>query len=454
MKPEQRPLTHDELIDWDRRFLWHPFTQFDEWKDESPLITVRGEGPYLIDAKGQRYLDATSSMWCNILGHHVPAIDQAMKTQIEHIAHSGLFSQTHEPAIRLAKKLVDVTPAHLSRVFFSDNGSTAMEVALKLAFQYWYNQGQTRRSHFIAIGGAYHGDTLGDVSVGDVGIFHRVFKPLLFPRTILPPPYDASQAGNHEAAAEASLKTLRRTLRRQASKVAAVVFEPYIQGASGVHVYHDSFMREAVQIAREHDVLVIFDEVLTGFGRLGQPFAMSRENLEPDLVALSKGLTNGQVPLAATLATETLFDAFRGEYQSYKTFYHGHTFTGYQLGCAVALATLEALFDDKRIEGAAELSTKIDRLLEGVTANPLIDHVRGMGLIRAIELKVPPGTEDRRWAHEIALAARTQGVLLRPLGNALVLVPSLAWTMSQLSLALDILMETTSKILPLEKTAA
>jgi adenosylmethionine-8-amino-7-oxononanoate aminotransferase len=405
-----------ELADTDKRVLWHPFTQQQGWSDEDPLIVERGRGCTLYDTDGNAYIDGVSSLWCNVHGHGHPAIDAAVREQLGRIAHTTMLGLSHPPAIELAQRLVEIAPPGLARVFFSDNGSTAAEVALKMAFQYWRHRGEPERTGFVCLRDAYHGDTIGAVSVGGIDLFHSCFGPLLF---------DAWQAEPGDAAA------LDALLAQHAGEVAAVIVEPLVQGAAGILVHPEGYLGAVRELCDRHDVLLIADEVATGFGRTGTMFACEQEDVAPDLMCVAKGLTGGYMPLAATLATERIYEAFLGEYEELKTFFHGHTYTGNPLACAAALATLEIF---EREDTLTALQPKIELLGEllGELVAPLaqVREVRRRGFMVGIELDDFP--VELRMGHAVTTAARRRGAIIRPLGDVVVLMPPLAISEVQL----------------------
>jgi adenosylmethionine-8-amino-7-oxononanoate aminotransferase len=398
--------TTADLAAADRRSLWHPFTQQEDWESEEPPIVIdHAEGTTLYDTYGNAYIDGVSSLWCNVHGHRVRAIDDAVKAQIDRVAHSSMLGLSHEPAIELAERLLAIAPPGLSRVFYSDSGSTAVEVALKMAFQWWAQRGEPR-SGFIGLENGYHGDTIGAVSVGGVDLFHSLYRPLLF---------DTWQA---RAGDERHLEEL---LSEHGPRVAAVIVEPLVQGAAGMLMQPEGYLARVRELCDAHGVLLICDEVATGFGRTGAMFACDHEGVAPDLMCVGKGLTGGYLPLAATLTTERIYEGFLGES---RTFFHGHTYTGNPLACAAAIATLE-LFERKRT--LARLETKIallTRLLAQRIA-PLgsVAEVRQRGFMVGIELN--PSSLDERLGHQVALAARSRGAIIRPLGDVVVLMPPL-----------------------------
>ena len=317
-----------ELADLDRQHLWHPFTQQQSWQEEDFPIIERADDTTLYDTQGNAYIDGVSSLWCNVHGHRHPAIDIAIKDQLDRVAHSTMLGLSHAPAAKLAKRLVDIAPDGLSRVFFSDNGSTACEIALKMAYQFHHQRGEWWRSGFVCLRDSYHGDTLGSVSVGGIELFHSLYRPLLF---------DAWQAPAGDADA------LRALLAEHADRCAAVIVEPLVQGAAGIQVHPEGYLRAVRELCDEFGLFLICDEVATGFGRTGTMFACEQEGVSPDLMCVAKGLTGGYLPLAATLTTERVYEGFLGRHEQFRTFFHGHTYTGNPLACAAALATLAHL---------------------------------------------------------------------------------------------------------------
>ncbi len=390
----------------DRRHMWHPFTEQRAWcEQEQPLVIDHAAGTNLYDPEGNAYIDGVSSLWCNVHGHCHPAIDAAIQAQLGRVAHSTLLGLTHEPAIELAEKLIAVAPRGLTRVFYSDSGSAAVEVALKLAFQFWARRGEPQRTGFICLENAYHGDTLGAVSVGAIDQFHTLYRPLLF-GTLTARAGDAAH--------------LEQLLAWHAGRVAAVIVEPLVQGAAGMLMQPDGYLARVRELCDAHDVLLICDEVATGFGRTGRMFACEHELVSPDLLCVGKGLSGGYLPLAATLTTERLYEGFLGD-----TFFHGHTFTGNPLACAAGIASL-ALFERERTLEA--LQPKIDllsRLLaQRIAILPGVAEVRQRGFMVGIELIEQPPEE--RLGHQVTVAARRRGAVIRPLGDVVVLMPPLA----------------------------
>ncbi|GAB4267960.1 MAG: adenosylmethionine--8-amino-7-oxononanoate transaminase [Deferrisomatales bacterium] len=433
----------------DKRHLWHPFTQAQEWEDEAALVVERAEGCWLVDTDGRRYLDGVSSLWVNVHGHRVPEVDAAIRAQLDRMAHSTLLGLSAVPAIELAARLVELAPGALPRVFYSDSGSTAVEVALKMAYQCRQQRGEPRRRRFVAFTEAYHGDTVGSVSLGGIETFHGLYRPLLFDALRAPYPYcyRCPLGAAPETCARACLGELEQLLDRQGEEVCALVIEPLVQGAAGIVTAPDGFLKEVERLCRRHGVLLICDEVATGFGRTGTLFACEQEAVEPDFLCLAKGITAGTLPLAATLTTEAVYDAFRGPYEAHRTFYHGHSYTGNALACAAALANLDR-FRDRNVLGT--LPPKIDRLRRRLADRvaPLahVGEVRQRGLMVGIELvadratKAPFPVAERR-GRRVALEARRKGVVIRPLGDVVVLMPPLAIAPEEIALLVDVTAE-------------
>ena len=401
----------DGTADLDHRHVWHPFTQMRDWCGETPLVIESAKGTDLQDVHGRAYIDGVSSLWCNVHGHRHPLIDQAVRDQLERVAHSTMLGLTHPGGAELAARLVDIAPPGLERVFYSDSGSAAVEVALKMAFQYWQQRGgqHCRRSSFVCLRDAYHGDTLGAVSVGGMDLFHSVYEPLLF-------------RSHHVAAGDAA--ELERVLDRHEEEIAAVIVEPLVQGAAGMRVQPPGYLRAVREACDRHGTLLICDEVATGFGRTGTMFACEQERVAPDFLCLGKGLTGGYLPLAATLTTERVHEGFLGEHEEYRTFFHGHTFTGNPLACAAAMGSLDAFEQEHTLVRLQPKIRMLSELLVGVATMPEVAEVRGRGFMVGIDL----GEHDPalRLGHRVAMEARERGAIIRPLGDVVVLMPPLA----------------------------
>ncbi|MFO0867473.1 MAG: adenosylmethionine--8-amino-7-oxononanoate transaminase [Pirellulales bacterium] len=432
------PPSLEQLVAWDREIVWHAFTQMAEYE---PWVIERAAGCTLFDLQGRAYLDGVSSLWCNVHGHRHPRLDAAIVEQLGRVAHVTSLGMSNPTTIRLARRLIDLAPPGLSHVFFSDNGATAVEVALKMAFQYWQQRSQPRprKTRYLAFDAAYHGDTLGSVSVGGVARFHALFRPLLFDvvRAPLPDTYRLPAGVTREGACEYYLNEVRELLERHHEELAAVVIEPLLQCAAGMIAHPPGFLRGVRELTRRYDVLLIADEVAVGMGRTGRMFACEHEGVSPDFLCLAKGLTGGYLPLSATLATDEIWQAFLGDYASSRTFFHGHTYGGNPLGAAVALATLDVFRDERTLDHLPPKIEQLGRHLERMAALPGVGDVRQRGLIAGIELvrdkatRAPYAWEERRGG-QVCQVALTQGVWLRPLGNVVVIMPPLSVTSEEL----------------------
>jgi len=427
----------------ERDCLWHPFTQMREWMASKPIIVERAQGATLVDIEGREYLDGTGALWCNLHGHHVPEIDAAIRAQLDKVTHSTLLGLGSEAAARFAGELVATTPAGLSRCFYSDSGSTAVEVALKIAFQFWQQEqgGQHReRTRFLCLTNAYHGDTIGSVSVGGIELFHKIFGPLLFDAFHAPSPYcyRCPVEREPETCAMECFDALASLAREHASEIAAVIVEPLMQGAAGMIAQPVGYLHRVRELCDELDLLLICDEVAVGLGRTGTLFASDQEGVVPDLLCLAKGISGGTLPLAATLATERIFDAFLGDYAELKTFFHGHTYTGNALACAAASASLAVLTrDGGTLAGVGERADHLARNLERLAVHPHVGEVRRCGLMVGVEVVADkatrasyPWTERRGW--QVCQEAIARGVYLRPLGDVIVLMPPLTITFKEI----------------------
>jgi adenosylmethionine---8-amino-7-oxononanoate aminotransferase len=440
---------HDKLKQLDHSHIWHPFTQMQEWMSEEPCIISRGDGHFLIDVQGKKYLDGVSSLWCNVHGHRKKEIDDAIKDQLDRIAHSTFLGLSHVPGIQLAQKLIEIAPKGLQRVFYSDSGATAVEIALKMAVQYWQLKGEQKRTLIASLAESYHGDTVGSMSMGYSETFHRFHKSLLFPVLRITPPhvFRYYQRMSEADALDAAIKEAQQKLSENKNELAALVMEPLMQGAAGMWPQPVKYVQAMSGICRRNGILFILDEVATGFGRTGKMFACEHAGVTPDILCLAKGITGGYLPLAATLATEEIFSAFLGEYNEYKTFFHGHTYTGNPLGCAAALANLE-LFEREDVIGKMQKRIVYlqERLQKDVLALAHVSDVRQWGFMAGIELVQDKAgrknyAPEMRIGHKVILEARKRSVLIRPLGDIIILMPPLTITGEELSALLDVVYE-------------
>ena len=435
----------DTLTAWDRRYVWHPFTQMQEYMAQENLVIEKGEGFCLIDVDGRRYIDGVSSLWVLVHGHGKKELEDAMRTQSEKLCHSTHLGLANVPSILLSKKLTEITPEGLTRVFYSDNGSTSVEIALKMAYQYWQQKGQRGRKRFIKLTNAYHGDTIGSVSVGGIDLFHHVYRPLLFKTYKAPAPYcyRCPLKLQQESCGMACVDEFRKVVEQHGSKACAVIVEPLVQGAAGMIVQPEGWLSAIWKIAKEHGLLFIADEVATGFGRTGAMFACEHEGVRPDFLCMAKGITGGYLPLAATVTTEPVFEGFLGRFEDFRTFFHGHTYTGNPVACSVAVASLD-VFEKEGILGkmrdnAAYLSAALERF----RALPRVGEVRQRGFMVGIELVKSKATKRPFAAREqigqkVVVEARKRGVIIRPLGDVIVLMPPIAIDRATLEELLDV----------------
>lgn len=430
-----------DLLKKSRSYIWHPFTQMQEWEQEVPTIIVEGKGSMLVDLEGTQYIDGFSSIWVNIHGHRHPAIDQALVDQIKKISHTTLLGLTNLPAIELAEKLLEIAPRgdfpkeRMTKVFYSDDGSTAVEIALKIAFGFWKNSGHqhTKKEKFITFEKAYHGDTIGSVSLGGIDLFHKAYRPLLFETIKMPSPscYHCPYSLKFPSCELACIDAVEESMKAHQHTVAGLVIEPLIQAASGMLTAPSGYLRKIRALCTKYDILMIVDEVATGFGRTGKMFACEHESVVPDIMAISKGITGGYLPLAATLTSQAIYDAFLGPYSEFKTFFHGHSYTGNPLGCAAAIANIEIFEQEKTLEKLQEKIAFLRKALHPFKRWKHVGEVRQVGFMAAIELvsekasKIPYALEERI-GRAVCLEAKSRGVLLRPLGNTIALIPPLS----------------------------
>ncbi|MBN1547996.1 MAG: adenosylmethionine--8-amino-7-oxononanoate transaminase [Syntrophaceae bacterium] len=432
-----------ELEQADLNYIWHPFTQMQLYRREKPVIIERGKGSYLYDIEGNAYLDGISSLWANVHGHGKAELDAALKAQTDLIAHSTLLGLTNVPAVRFAQKLLEVVPPGLTKVFYSDSGSTAVEIGLKMAFQYHRQspKGNPRKNKFLSFFNAYHGDTIGSVSLGGIDQFHDTYRDLLFETYKVTSPYcfRCPYGRDYPGCKLDCLLAVEKILDEHHNEIAALVLEPLVHGAAGMLMQPDGFLRGVRELCSHYGVFMIADEVAVGFGRTGKMFACENEGVTPDILCLAKGISGGYLPLAATVTNEEIFEGFLGEFVEGKTFFHGHTYTGNPLACAVAIASLE-LFEKERI--IANLQPKIAFLKEKLDEFRNLVHVgdiRQRGMMVGIELVADRETRESfpvadRVGHQVIMEARKRGVMIRPLGDVIVFMPHLGMSVEELDL--------------------
>ena len=424
----------------DKQYVWHPFTQMRDWVNEDIIAIDRGEGVWLYDTDGNRYLDGVASLWVNVHGHANAELNKAIADQLQKISHTTFLGLTHPLAAQLAEQLVLMTHPNLKKVFYSDNGSTSMEIALKIAYQYWQQAdgGKNKsRTKFITFSDAYHGDTIGSVSLGAMDLFHKIYKPLLFECYNAPYPYPYWFDGDENACKEYCLNELRKIFENHGDTIAAVVIEPEVQGAAGMKMTPKGFMKELEQIVRQYGALLVVDEVATGFGRTGKMFANERESIQPDIMSVAKSITGGYLPVAATLTSDKIYEAFLGDYSEQKTFFHGHTYTANPLGCAAALCNLELMKKNNIVDNVVKRAKQADSIFNDFKNLAHVGDIRQKGLMIGIELvKDKQAKEPYDWSEQMGVKvineARKHEVIIRPLGNVIVLMPPLCISDSEL----------------------
>jgi len=430
-----------QLIADGLKSIWFPFTQMQEFTPDDLLVIADGKGALLRDVDGREYIDGISSLWTNVHGHRKEQIDRAIKDQVDRIAHSTMLGLAHEPAIACARKLLEIVPKGLTRVFYSESGSTSVEIALKMAFQYQKQApgGDPRKTRFISFTNAYHGDTMGAVSVGGIDLFHAVYGELLFPTIKAESPYcyRCVFGSSYPGCRFDCLRQLENLLATHADELAALIIEPLVQGAAGILVQPPGYLKRVRELCTQYGVLMIADEVAVGFGKTGKMFACEQEGVTPDIMALGKGLSGGYLPLAATVATEEIYNGFLGRFEESKTFFHGHTYTGNPLACAAAVANLDIFAEERVVDSLAE---KIARFTEALKPIATLDHVgeiRQRGFMVGIELVADTETKElypaaERIGNRVIMEARKRGLIIRPLGDVIVLMPPLCITVEEI----------------------
>jgi len=426
-------------IEKDLKYIWHPYTQMKDCQSFPPILIERAKGIKLYDDKGKCYYDTISSWWCNIHGHNHPEINKAIRGQLNSFEHILFAGFTHKPAIKLAEQLVAITPNNLTKVFFSDNGSTAVEAALKMSFQYWQNIGRKKKTKFLSLDFAYHGDTVGAMSVSGVDLFNKVFSPLFFKSFKAPSPYcyRCPVGKNKSTCSIECIDSLEAILKKKSKKIAALILEPMVMAAGGMIIYPHTYLKKAAQLAKKYNIHLILDEVASGFGRTGKMFACEHAKIKPDFICLSKGITSGYLPFAATLTTNKIYNVFYADYEKGKTFYHGHTYTANPISCAAALASLKVYKQENTLKRVNKLIPIFHKGLERLRNLPLVGDVRYIGMIGAIELVKNKKTKKpfsfrERIGLKVYRRGLKQGLILRPLGSVIYLYPPLSITEAQL----------------------
>lgn len=420
----------------DKKYIWHPFTQMKDWLQEELLVIEDAKGVYLKDTKGRRYIDGVSSLWVNVHGHRNPTLDSAVRKQMKKVAHTTFLGLTHKSAIELSEELIKISPRGLSKVFYSDSGSEAVEIALKIAYQYWQNKGIVSKKKFMCLDNGYHGDTIGAVSVGGIDLFHKIYKPMLF----------SSIKINGF-----NIKKIERILKKKHNDIVGFIMEPLVKAAAGILVQPSGFLKEIRRLCNKYNVLLIVDEVATGFGRTGKMFACMHENVTPDIMCLGKGITGGYLPLAATLVKEKIYKEFLAPYKDKKAFFHGHTYTANPLCCAVSIANLGLFKKEKVLE---KLQSKVQFLKKQLEKFWQLEHVgdvRQCGFMAGVELvRDKKANKTYLWEEKIGIKvikeARKRGVIIRPLGNVIVIMPPLVISQKELKQLLDVIYVSIKKV--------
>jgi adenosylmethionine-8-amino-7-oxononanoate aminotransferase len=423
-------MDNDSLAQRDRQVLWHPCTQMRDHETLPPIPIRRGQGVWLEDFNGKRYLDAISSWWVNLFGHANPRINAAIQNQLQNLEHVILAGFTHEPVVRLSERLIEIAPRGLAHCFYASDGSAALEIALKMSFHYWQNRGEPKRTRFINLANSYHGETLGALSVGDVALYKETYRPLLLEAITVKSPdcYDRESGESWADYSTRLFAEMEKALERHAGEVCAVVVEPLVQCAGGMRMYDPVYLKLLRQACDKYRVHLIADEIAVGFGRTGTLFACEQAGIAPDLLCLGKGLTGGYLPLSACLATDEIYQAFYAEYTARKAFLHSHSYTGNPLACSAALATLDIFRDDDVLNRNRQLATHMAQATAALAEHPHVAEVRQTGMILAIEMVKDRKTrEPFPWQERRGLAvyrhALEQGALLRPLGDVIYFMP-------------------------------
>ena len=437
----------DEWIEKDLKYVWHPDTQMKQYEgaDFKPVLIERGKGIYLYDSDGNRYIDGVSSWWVNTLGHSNPRLNKVLTQQAEKIEHVLLADFTHKPAVELAQRLIELAGEPFSKVFYSDDGSTAVEVAIKMAYQYWYQKGKPEKKHFVSMTESYHGDTLGSVSVGGIDIYKKIFSPLVFETLKVSAPYcyRCPKCCTQGDCALECFSEVEELFEKRHNEIAAMIVEPLVQGAAGMRVYPCEYLPRLRKLCDKYDILLIDDEVAMAFGRTGKYFAFEHAGIRPDIFCVAKGITAGYIPLAATITTDKIYNAFYDDFSSLKTFYHGHSFTGNPVACAIAVENLKIMQEERIVENLTPKINKLKSCLEKFKALEHAGDIRHIGMIGAIELVKNKKTREPypftdRTGHRVFKSALKKGAVLRPIGNVIYFMPPLIITEEEIEELTDI----------------
>lgn len=443
-----------KLAQKDHTYVWHPFTQMGVYTQDEPIIIEKGRGSYLYDTNGKKYLDGYASLWVNVHGHNNKRLNKVIHKQLDNIAHSTLLGSSNVPSIELAEKLVQLTPERLQKVFYSDTGSASVEIAIKMAYQYWKNIDAERyadKNKFLTLQYGYHGDTIGAVSVGGIDTFHKIFKHLIFENIqIESPSFYRSPFSSETEMLDHILTQIETLLSERNHEIAGFVLEPLIQGATGLYVHPPGFLKAVEQLCRKYDVLLIVDEVAVGFGRTGAMFACDHENVQPDIMCLGKAITGGYLPLAATLTSQKVYDAFLSDAHAKNTFFHGHTYTGNQIVCSVALENLHLFEDNKLLDHIGKTSRTLDKKLQALSSHPNVGDIRGRGLMYGVELvedKTSKTPLNIPTVETIIQQCKENGLMIRNLENIITFVPVLSMSNKEIKKMTKIFTRVLKKVL-------
>ncbi|PID28274.1 MAG: adenosylmethionine--8-amino-7-oxononanoate transaminase [Candidatus Cloacimonadota bacterium] len=433
--------------------LWYPFSQMQGFVEEEYPVIESGEGVFLTDVNGKKYIDGVASIWTNVHGHNHPELNKAMKEQIDKISHTTMLGVGNVPAIELAEKLIEITPENLTKVFYSDSGSEAVEIALKIAYQYNQQNGKPEKKKFISFKNAYHGDTIGSVSAGGIDLFHKVYGGLIFETVKADSPFSYRLNGgmSEEETLKFCSEQLEEIMKNGAEEIGALVIEPLVQGAGGLIVHPKGFLAKVRELCSKYDILMICDEVAVGFGKTGTLFACEQENVKPDLMAVAKGISAGYLPLAATFVTEKIYRGFLGKYEDFRTFFHGHTFTGNPVACAAALANLELFRKNNVLENVKLRAEQIAKAMKKLADHPNVGDIRQCGMMVGAELVKDKASKEEfepalRIGHQVTLEARKNGAIIRPLGNVIILMPPLVINERELETLLNVTVNAICKV--------
>lgn len=443
------------LVEKDLKYIWHPCSQMKDYEELKPIIIDHGKGVYLYDKEGKEYIDIVSSWWCNLLGHCNPKINESIKIQLDKLEHVIFANFSHEPAITLCERLIEIIPTGLTKFNFSDNGSASVECALKMSFQYQYQTGHKKKTKFMCLTEGYHGETIGALSVGSMDLYAKIYKPMLMDTIHVEAPdcYRCSYGKCRSGCNAECFEHAEKAFAEHADEICAMIVEPLLQGSAGMRIYPAIYLRKLRALCNKYHVILIADEIATGFGRTGKMFAFEHAGVSPDIMCLSKGLTGGYMPMAITITTDEIYNAFYADYNEGKAFMHSHTYSGNPLGCTAALAVQKILKEDQILEKAAVRAKYLhNKLNEVLLDHPHIGEIRHIGLVNAMELVIDKTTKEEydaklRMGYQIYKSALRKGLILRPLGNVLYFNPPLIINEEEIDKAVSICVESIKEVI-------